>query len=359
MPTDDSTAPPAADRLTDRVEAREYDAARSALEALADRDANDRKTTLRELRSFAADRPAAVRPLCPALASFLADDERAVRLTTAKLFVAVAEADPDAVVAVVDALGDRLADGDEFYYVRARCAEALGAVALEHPTEVASPEFVADLRIGLEFDDPEVRTQLAKALERVARGDPTRLSHRVSSLAEHLADDEDLVRYHLTTALVAIGCERPDALAAGTDALVSRVADVGESDYVRARAAEALGALARAASTPADATGDAAADSSRVASALADLEAAAEPFVAERARYALAGFEGTETRTKPKTAADGSIEGEEIATLESVAETTATAADAVASSDGPECPHCGCPLPAGESPMCPQCGAPW
>ena len=349
---DDSTAPPAADRLTDRIEAGEYDAARSALEALADRDANARKTTLRALRTLAADRPAAVRPLCPALASFLTDEERAVRLTTANLFVAVAEAEPDAAVTVVDALGARLADGDEFYYVRARCAEALGAVALAHPDAVASPETVADLRIGLEFDDAEVRTELAKAIERVARGDPGRLSHQVSSLAEHLADDRDLVRYHLTTGLVAIGCERPDALAAGVDALVSRVADESELDTVRARAAEALGALARAEPTADDASEGTAGDSERVLAALADLEAAADSFVAERARYALAGVER-------ETASDEPIADETVATLESIEETTAAAVDAITSSDGAACPHCGCPLPTDGPPMCPQCGAPW
>jgi HEAT repeat protein len=83
-----------------------------------------------------------VEPALPACEALLKDDERSVRLTTAKLFVAAAEADPDAVVPMVPALADRLADDEEFYYVRARSAEALGYVALEHPDIVASPEML-------------------------------------------------------------------------------------------------------------------------------------------------------------------------------------------------------------------------
>lgn len=46
-------------------------------------------------------------------------------------------------------LGERFADEDEFYYVRARAAEALGYVALEAPENVISPEIRADFHIGL------------------------------------------------------------------------------------------------------------------------------------------------------------------------------------------------------------------
>jgi hypothetical protein len=53
---------------------------------------------------------------------------------------------------VVDALAERLADDEEFYYVRARSAEALGYVAVDSPEGVTDPETLADLRIGLEFD---------------------------------------------------------------------------------------------------------------------------------------------------------------------------------------------------------------
>ena len=67
----------------------------------------------------------------------LRDDERSVRLTTAKLFVAAADADPEAVVPMVPALAGRLAADEEFYYVRARSAEALEYVALGDPGRLA------------------------------------------------------------------------------------------------------------------------------------------------------------------------------------------------------------------------------
>lgn len=344
---DDSTGPPTADRLTALVEAHEYDAARSALETLADCGADARKTRLRGLRAMAEERPQAVGPLCETLEPFLADDERTVRLVTAKLFVAVAATEPNDVVTAVDTLGERLEDEDEFYYVRARCAEALGYVALEHPEPVATPDTVATLRIGLEFDDAEVRTKLAKALAAVALGDPTRLSHRIPMLTDRLEDEQELVRYHLTTALAAIACDRPEALRDGCDALASRLVD-DENDYVRGRAAEALGLVARAESASADGI----ADSARVKSALTELEDAAESFVAERARYALASIEDENGRT-----AGDLFDG--IGTLESIARRTDEIADAITSADGAACPNCGCSLPAAGPPTCPQCGAPW
>lgn len=106
----------------------------------------------------------------------VSDDEgRAIRLTTAKLFVALAQSEPPAVLPVVDMRADRLADDEEFYYVRARCAEALGYTAVDSPEEVTNPETLADLRIGLSFDESEVKEKLAKALAYVALGNPGRL----------------------------------------------------------------------------------------------------------------------------------------------------------------------------------------
>jgi HEAT repeat protein len=61
---------------------------------------------------------------------------------------------------------------DEFYYVRARCAEALGYIAVETPEAVTDPDILADLRIGLAFDEPEGKEKLAKALAHVALGGP-------------------------------------------------------------------------------------------------------------------------------------------------------------------------------------------
>ncbi len=148
------------------------------------------------------------------LTAFLSDENRAVRIVTAKLFVTLAREESSVVYPVVDDIADRLADDETFYYVRARCAEALGYVAASYPDEM-SPGILADPRVGLEFDEPEVREKLAKALEHVALGDPGRLSHRVSTLADHLDDDNELVRYHLRTMLVIVACKRPTALDGG------------------------------------------------------------------------------------------------------------------------------------------------
>ena len=171
-----------------------------------------RKACVQSLRSTVDDGDpplaldsASLARILPAFEPLLTDEERSVRLTTAKLFVAVAESNATAVVPLVSALADRLADDEEFYYVRARSAEALGYVALDHPETVTSPEMLADLTIELSFDKPEVKEKLAKALEHVALGNPGRLTHHVSTLADHLNDEDELVRYHLSTALVEIG----------------------------------------------------------------------------------------------------------------------------------------------------------
>ncbi|ESP89743.1 HEAT repeat domain-containing protein [Candidatus Halobonum tyrrellensis] len=161
---------------------------------------------------------------------------------TAKLFVTLAQSEPLVVLPAVDDLAGRLADEDEFYYVRARCPEALGYVAVKAPETVTDPDTLADLRIGLEFDEPEVKEKLAKALAYVALGDASRLRHQVSSLAEHLDDDSELVRYHLCTTLVVVGCEHAAKLTSAPEALRERLGD--ENPYVQGRAAEALGLLA-------------------------------------------------------------------------------------------------------------------
>jgi hypothetical protein len=97
---------------------------------------------------------------------------------------------------------------------------------------------LADLRIGLSFDEPEVKEKLSKTLEHVALGDPERLAHHVSTLAEHLDDEDELVRYHLCTALMIVGCESPETLTEVSNALDARLDD--ENVYVRGRAVEAL-----------------------------------------------------------------------------------------------------------------------
>lgn len=126
-------------------------------------------------------------------------------------------------------------------YVRARCGEALSYVAVDSPVEVTDPETLVDLRIGLAFDEPEVREKLAKAMAYVALGYPCRRRHQVDSLAEHL-DDNEPVRNHLCTALVVVGCEYPGKLAEAVEPLQGRLGD--GNPYVQGLAAEAPGLLA-------------------------------------------------------------------------------------------------------------------
>jgi len=327
----DEPTDPSVERLSRSVEAGDYRDATACLGAFEAASAESRKAALRRLRETAGEQTA---PLAPELASFLTDGERSVRLTAAKLFVAAARADPSAVTDCVGALADRVADEEEFYYVRARSAEALGYVALDHPDEVATPALLADLRIGLSFDEPEVREKLAKALAAVAMGDPDRLSHHVPEFADHLDDGNELVRYQLCTALAAIGCAAPTALVNASSALAVRLDD--ENEYVRARAAEALGLLGQA-------------DASETDAVAADVPVVddPEPFVAARlafARDALAG---------EASAPDG------VGTVDAVRETASEVEDAVdAPDESNACPHCGLSLGDPGPPTCPGCGAP-
>ena len=278
----------------------------------------------------------------PELTRLLTDDDRSIRLTTAKLFVAAAREAPAAAAPCIDDLAARLADESEFYYVRARSAEALGYVAFDRPDEVASPELLADLRIGLSFDEPEVREKLAKAIAYVALGNPGRLRHQVSNVAEQLDDENDLVRYHLATALVVVGAAYPSALADASAALAGRLDD--EDPYVRGRAAEALGLLAR--SVP---------DALPVA--VDDLSEGEEPFERERLQFvrdALASAEAVESGIEGETSTPPGV-----GTVDGVREGTDEIARMVAATDdGHLCPHCGLELPDAGPPLCPRCGTP-
>jgi hypothetical protein len=330
--------PPSPEALLESLEAGDHETAIGRLEAAADAGPEHRKETLEALRGLADEQPAALEPLVGSLTGFLTDEERAVRLKVTKLFVAIAEADPDVAREAVEPLAARLGDDGEFYYVRARSAETLGYVALDHPEAVASPALLADLRVGLSFDEPEVKEKLAKALENLALGDPERLRHLVSRLAEHLADENDLVRYHLATALVAVGCDHPGALAEASEELAARL---GESNpYVRGRAAEALGLLA-------DADPDAAPVAAAELPGEDDLE---DDFAIERAAFAQRALAG-------QTASGEQTDG--IGAVDEIRETTDEIATVITTPDGSECPHCGLALPADGPPMCPQCGAPY
>ncbi|MFB6224682.1 MAG: HEAT repeat domain-containing protein [Haloarcula sp.] len=336
-----SDQPPAVDRLVTLVIEEPTSDAIACLERFGETSAEDRKAAMQALRTVAADRSVTLDSLCPALVQYLKDDERAVRLSTAKLLAVIAESDPDSVIPMISALADRLADDDEFYYVRARVAETLGYIAVEYPEKVTSPETLADLRIGLAFDEPEVREKLSKALEYIALGAPHRLRHQVSALADHLDDENELVRYHLTSALVVVGCEFPERLTAARDDLVRRLTD--DNDHVRGRAAEALGLLARTGSD----------ESTPAESSIRELVETQEEdsFASRRAHFALNAISSSATSRNPPGT---------VGTLEGVRDTTGDAVDAITSpdSDG-ECPHCGLTLPGEGPPMCPQCGAPY
>jgi len=98
---DDSRQPPSIDQLEVRFEEEPREWLVTWVERLTESDAGMRKATLRTLRQFAERQPAALEPILTTLALFLTDEERSIRLTTAKLFVVVAEAEPDAVESVV------------------------------------------------------------------------------------------------------------------------------------------------------------------------------------------------------------------------------------------------------------------
>ena len=314
---DDGTHPPTR-RLKRSIETGEYDDAVACLREF-ESSAADRKAALRAVRDLADEQSVSVEPLLPELTARLTDDERSVRLTAAEH---------------VDALGDRLADEAEFYYVRARSAEALGYVALERPAEVATPELLADLRIGLSFDEPEVKEKLAKALASVAMGDPDRLRHHAGDLADHLDDESDLVRYHLCTSLATVGCQHPTVLSNGSAAIADRLGD--ENPYVRGRAAEALGLLARAEPDEIDRSTD-------------EIPTAddADPFVADRLRFARGAIAGD------APSPDG------IGRVDAIREAADEIEEAAAAPDPEQtCPHCGLSLPEPGPPACPGCGAP-
>ncbi|WP_202904554.1 HEAT repeat domain-containing protein [Haloarcula rubripromontorii] len=235
--------PPTPDRLAALLKEGDHQETAAYLDRLGAADAETRKRALRPIRDIAEESSCSFEDLAGPLSTFLTDEDRAVRLTTAKLFVTLAQSDSAAVLPVVATLADRLVDDEEFYYFRARCAEALGYTAVDSPEEVTDLETLADLRIGLSFDESEVKEKLAKALAYVALGDPGWLRHQVDSLAEDLTDENELVQYHLCVAFVVVGCVHPKKLADADDVHRGRQPD--ENPYVQGWAVEALGLLAK------------------------------------------------------------------------------------------------------------------
>jgi HEAT repeat protein len=333
----ESDQPPTPDRLTALLEEGNHEAALVCLDRLGAADVETRKRALRAVRDVADEPPCSFEALAGPLSAFLTDEDRAVRLTTAKLFVTLAQSEPAAVLRVDDALAERLADDEEFYYVRARSAEALGYVAVDSPEEVTDPEMLADLRMGLAFDEPEVKEKLAKALAYVALGDPGRLRHQIGSLAEHLDDDSELVRYHLCTVLVVVGCEYPEALAEAAEPLQERLGD--ENPYVQGRAAEGLGLLSAS-----ETGGGAEFDLGDVAGKHGDPLA----FLTDRLSFCRCQLATEQSADAP----------EGVGTIDAIQDGTDDVVEEMNAPDDGECPHCGLDLSESGPPMCPRCGAP-
>jgi len=105
--------PPTPDRLTALLEEGDHQETVACLDRLGAADAETRKRTLRAVRDVAEEPPRAFDGLDGPLSAFLTDEDRAVRLTTAKLFVTLAQSEPVAVLPAVDALADRLADDED------------------------------------------------------------------------------------------------------------------------------------------------------------------------------------------------------------------------------------------------------
>jgi len=145
-----------------------------------------------------------------------------------------------------------------------------------------------------------------------------------------------LVRYHLTTALAAVGCEYPTKLADGRNALVAQLSDTDENPYTRGRAAEALGLLEEV-----DGAGVTVPDEID-----ADGDEAAE-FVRSRLTFLRAA--GTEQSVERTDA---------VGTLDSLRGGTEVVVKAMTTPDRDECPHCGLKVPEGGPPMCPRCEVP-
>ncbi|MDS0279764.1 hypothetical protein NDI85_18390 [Halomicroarcula sp. S1AR25-4] len=102
---------PAPDHLIDLFREGTHEVAVACLDGAADAEA--RKPTLQAVRNVVQERPKIFEELTTPLSMFLADEDRAVRLTTAKRFVTLAQSELAAVLPAVDTLADRLADDGE------------------------------------------------------------------------------------------------------------------------------------------------------------------------------------------------------------------------------------------------------
>lgn len=196
-------------------------------------DPDGRTAAARALRKRADADPSDVTGSLDGLATLFDDGADAVRLLTAKTFLACADHDPHAVP--TEPL--RAALDDEFYYVRGRAAQALGRVT--RATGEADPTLVARLLNGLTLERTESRERYAGALADVALGAPAAVRTVSADLAAGLDDESVRVRYQLATALAALAIDHPGRVEAVAAALRGRLDD--EEPYVAGRAAETLG----------------------------------------------------------------------------------------------------------------------
>ncbi|WP_247010629.1 HEAT repeat domain-containing protein [Halorientalis litorea] len=111
---DDSARQSSPDRLSTLIETGQFDAASTALDRVRTADPETPKKAIRRVTEC-GEEGRTVTPLLSSLVGFLGDEQRAVRLTTAKALVTVAEAEPETATDAVSTLADRLADDDESY----------------------------------------------------------------------------------------------------------------------------------------------------------------------------------------------------------------------------------------------------
>lgn len=114
-PTSEPDQPPTSDHMLELLEEETHEEAVACLNRLGESDTEVRKRALRAVRDVATERPRSVEEFTSPLSTFPSDENRAVRQTTAKLFVALAQSEPAVVLPVVDVLAERLADEEDFY----------------------------------------------------------------------------------------------------------------------------------------------------------------------------------------------------------------------------------------------------
>jgi len=86
--------PPTPDRLTSLLKEGNHEETVACLDRLGAADAETRKRSLRAVRDIAEEPTYSFDGLVGPLSTFLTDEDRAVRLTTAKLFVTLAQSEP-------------------------------------------------------------------------------------------------------------------------------------------------------------------------------------------------------------------------------------------------------------------------